>query len=58
MQVKIKELEASKQGGFFSSVAGYFGFGKKTAEEEEEERKKEEAEKAKLMEETLHHIQQ
>ncbi len=53
MQVKIKELEASKQGGFFSSVAGYFGFGKKTAEEEEEERKKEEAEKAKLMEETL-----
>lgn len=45
VQSKIKELEASRGGGFFSSLAGVFGYGKKTPEEEEAERKKQEEER-------------
>lgn len=55
MQEKMKELESHKD-GYFSSVKGFFGFGKKSVEEEETEKRHREEAKEKLEKEALHNI--
>jgi hypothetical protein len=52
----MKVFEESKQGGYMSSIKGFFGFGKKTPEEEEEERRQMEEMRLKIEQETLQKI--